>query len=248
MRSLEIIENRFLVTETNNEESGVSEAIQKYENHPSVISIKENVKIDHEFSFSDVTIDEIKVEIKRLNIKKSGTFMNIPTKHLQQSIDIICEPLMYIWNNEIVINKLFPTKLKLADITPIFKKLEAILVDNYRPVSVLPAVSKIFEKIMQGQMNNFVEKYLSPYLCGYRKGYNSQYALLAMIERWKISLDNNGYAGGILMDLSKAFDTINHQLLIAKLNAYGFNNNALELILNYLSNRWQRTKINTTFS
>ena len=78
--------------------------------------------------------------------------------------------------------------------------------------------------------------------------YNTQYALLVMIEKWKMSLDNNGYAGGILMDLSKAFDTINHQLLIAKLYAYGFNKDALELVLNYLSDRWQRTKINTSFS
>ena len=129
-----------------------------------------------------------------------------------------------------------------------FKKLENILVDNYRPVSVLPTVSKIFERLMQKQMNDFVEKFLSPYLCGYRKGYNSQYALLAMIERWKMSLDNKGLAGGILMDLSKAFDTINHQLLIAKLHVYGFNNDALELVSNYLSDRWQRTKINTSFS
>ena len=55
---------------------------------------------------------------------------------------------------------------------------------------------------------------------GYRRGYNSQYALLAMIEKWKMSLDNNGLARGIIMDLSKAFNTINHELLIAKLNAY----------------------------
>ena len=63
-----------------------------------------------------------------------------------------------------------------------------------------------------------------------------------------MSLDNNGFAGGILMDLSKAFDTINHRLLIAKLYAYGFDKDALELILNYLSNRWHRTKINASFS
>ena len=69
-----------------------------------------------------------------------------------------------------------------------------------------------------------------------------------MIEKWKMSVDNNGFAGGILMDLSKAFDTINHQLLIAKLHAYGFSKDALEIILNFMSDRWQRTKINTSFS
>ena len=71
---------------------------------------------------------------------------------------------------------------------------------------------------------------------------------MALIEKWKQSLDNKGYAGGILMDLSKAFDTINHQLLIAKLHAYGFDKSALTLMLSYLSNRWQRPKINLCFS
>ena len=155
---------------------------------------------------------------------------------------------MNIWNKEIVQSKKFSRKLKLADISPIFKKLENILAENYRPVSILPSVSKVFERLMQKQVNNFVDKHLSPYLCGFRKGFNCQYALLAMIEKWKMSLDNSGLAGGILMDLSKAFDTINHKLLIAKLHAYGFNNDALELVLDYLSDRWQRIKINSSFS
>ena len=82
---------------------------------------------------------------------------------------------------------------------------------------MLPSVSKIFERIIQKQFSNFVDQFLSPYLCRYRKGYNSQYALLCLIEKWKKELDNKGYAGAILMDLSKAFDTINHEFLIAKL-------------------------------
>ena len=70
--------------------------------------------------------------------------MNIPTKQLKQVGDIICEPLMKIWNEEFIQNKKFPTKLKLADVTPIFKKLQNIFLENYRPVSVLPVVSKMF--------------------------------------------------------------------------------------------------------
>ena len=101
---------------------------------------------------------------------------------------------------------------------------------------------------MQRQMKTYMEKYLSQYLCGYRKGYNAQYALTAMIEKWKESFDKNCISGAILMDLSKAFDTINHELLIAKLGAYGFDENSLTILLNYLSKRWQRTKINTCFS
>ena len=232
----------------NNIPGCVEESIKRFEIHSSIRSINENVQVDKRFSFSQVNSDDVKQEIKHLNNKKTGTFLNIPTKQLKETMDIICEPLKNIWNNEIIQNKIFPKNLKLADITPIFKALETILVENYRPISILPTISKIFERIMQKQMNDFVEVHLSPYLCGYRKGYNSQYALLAMIERWKMSLDNNGFAGCVLMDLSKAFDAINHQLLIAKLYAYGFSKDAYELIYNYLSKRWHRTKINVSFS
>ena len=138
--------------------------------------------------------------------------------------------------------------IKVADISPIHKKLENIFVKNYRPVSVLPILSKVFERIMDSQIDEYIQQYLSPYLCGYRKGYETQYALLAMIEKWKLCLDRYGYVGGILMDLSKAFDSINHELLIAKLHAYGFGKDALHLVFDYLNNRKQRTKINLSFS
>ena len=85
-------------------------------------------------------------------------------------------------------------------------------------------------------------------MCGYRKCFSTQQALVSLIEKWKAILDKNGYAGAVLIDLSKAFDTVNRDLLIAKLNAYGFTKNSLRLIKSYLSNRWQRTKINSSFS
>ena len=219
-----------------------------FEAHPSIISIKEHVKIDSKFLFSPTSKEDIQIEIKSLDPKKAGTFLDIPPKQLKEVCDVVCESLMAIWNEEIIKKKKFPAKLKLADISPIFKKLENILVENYRPVSVLPVVSKVFERIMDKQTNAYIEKYLSPYLCGYRKGYSCQYALLAMIENWKESLDKGGFAGGILMDLSKAFDTINHKLLIAKLHAYGFSKESLVIVYDYLSDRWQRTKINNSFS
>ena len=77
---------------------------------------------------------------------------------------------------------------------------------------------------------------------------NGENTLLGLVEKWKTSLVKKGYAGAILMDLSKAFDTINHELLLAKLNAYVFDKNSLQIIQTYLSNCWQRTKINTSFS
>ena len=247
--SLNLNENKYLLKENDLFDIGAEEAIRKYEIHPSILSIQENVILDSvSFSFDGVTEEDIRLEIKCLNSKKASTFMGIPTIHVKEACDILCEPLSRIWNEEMIKNKKFPSKLKLADISPIFKKLENIFVGNYRPVSVLPVISKNFERLMQKQINDFVGKHLSPYLCGYRKGFNSQYALLVMIERWKMSLDKRGFAAGVLMDLSKAFDTINHQLLIAKLYAYGFTKNSLQLILDYLTDRWHRTKINSSFS
>ena len=106
--------------------------------------------MESKFSFSKVSIcDGMVLEIRNLKTKKASTFKNIPTKQLKKVTEIIEELLMQIWNNEIIDNMKFPTKLKYADITPIFKKLECIIVNNYRPVSILPVLSKIFERIMQ---------------------------------------------------------------------------------------------------
>ena len=199
------------------------------------------------FSFVEIENDEMKKEIQNLNAKKAIPQNNIPIKHLKESSDVICEVLRNIINKEIL-NGTFPEELKLADITPIHKKGDTTKTKNYRPVSVLLPVSKLFEKILQKQLISHIEKYLSPSLCGYRKAYSTQQALLSMIEKWKEYLDKQGFGGAILMDLSKAFDTLNHDLLLAKLHAYGFDKNALLIIKSYLKKQWQRTKINNSFS
>ena len=85
-------------------------------------------------------------------------------------------------------------------------------------------------------------------MCGYRKRFGTQQASLSLIKRWKNTLNQNGYGGAILMDLSRTFYTINHDLLIAKLGAYGFDTASLKLIRSYLTNRFQRTKMKTSFS
>ena len=101
---------------------------------------------------------------------------------------------------------------------------------------------------MQNQINVHINSFLSPYLCHYRKGFNGQHTLIFLIERWRKSLDNNGYGGAVLMDLSKAFDTLNHDLLIAKLHAYGFEIKTLKLLHSYFTKRWQKTKVKSSFS
>ena len=101
---------------------------------------------------------------------------------------------------------------------------------------MLPVVSKIFERILHTLLATFINDKLFTYMSGYRKVYNTQYALMALLEKWKQSLDNHGYAGAVIMDLSKAFDTINNALLIAKLHAYGFTKPSLKMVYNYLNN------------
>ena len=115
-------------------------------------------------------------------------------------------------------------------------------------MSVLPTMSKVFERLMHRQVSKYIDKHLSSFLYGYRKGFNTQTTVLSLLEKWKSTLDKKGFAGAVLMDLSKAFDTINHELLIAKLNAYGFSKPSLKLICNYLKDRLQHIKINSTFS
>ena len=119
---------------------------------------------------------------------------------------------------------------------------------NYRPVSILNSVSKLFEKLIQKQLNPFFDKELSQYLCGYRKGNQKQYALLNLMRSWKKYRDNHGFNAAVLMDSSKTFDTINRNFLIAKFHAYGLDTNALELMTCYRRNRHQWTKVNGAFS
>ena len=142
----------------------------------------------------------------------------------------------------------FPSILRNATITPVFKKGDRNSKDNYRPVSMLPNVSKMFERCIFCQLSNFMDQFLSKYQCGFRKSYSTQYCLLAMLEKWKSAVDKGKSSGALLTDLSKAFDCLSHKLLLAKLHAYGFSIAALRLIHSYFTNRRQKTKINMSFS
>ena len=236
-----IIENVYSNVSTNS-------YIKRYKYHPSILSIQKKIGFVEEFNFSNVTVEEIDKELNNLNEKKACSSSGIPTKVLKKTSNICNKELLKIWNEEIVGNKNFPKNLKLAEISPIFKKGDKTVAKNYRPISVLPCLSKLFERILQTQLLKHIEKYLSPFMCGYRKGFSAQFALISLIEHCKKILDKNGFAGAVLMDLSKAFDTIDHKLLLAKLNAYGLGKDALLLIESYLSDRWQKVKVNSTFS
>ena len=225
----------------------ISNIIQKFINHPSILKIKEQIHIQYPFSFPTRTNIEISECIKKLNNKKTGTYNTIPVTIIKDCSEIISPYISQYYNRAIIESK-FPPSLKNAEITPIYKKDDINNKENYRPISILPSVSKIFERLMQTDISNYMKNYLSPYLCGFRKGYSTETCLMPMVECWKKALDKNKIGGALLTDLSKAFDCINHELLIAKLAAYGFDRISLSFIFSYLSNRKQRTKINNCFS
>ena len=112
---------------------------------------------------------------------------------------------------------------------PLYKKLDPLKKKNYRPVSLLPHVSKVFERIIYKQVNTYMEDKLSKYLTGFRKSHGTQHLLVTMLEKWKKAVDNGEYVSALFLDLSKAFDTINHDLLLAKLKIYGFSPNPLKI-------------------
>ena len=142
----------------------------------------------------------------------------------------------------------FPDQAKISSVTPAFKKDDKMDKTNYRPISVLPCLSKILEKIIFEQMEDYFESIFSPYLCGFRKRYGCQHVLMQMTENWRKSLDHEKVIGALSMYLSKAFDSLQHDILIAKLHAYGFEMKALKLIYSYLINRTQTVKVKGEYS
>ena len=120
--------------------------------------------------------------------------------------------------------------MKCAEVSPIFKKNGKLNKKNYRPVSVLTSISKIFEYVINDQLLEYFRAKFHELLSAFRKGYSCQSILLKFIEDAKKSIDYKKYVGVIYMDLSKAFDCLPHGLLVAKLNAYGLNLPACELI------------------
>ena len=138
--------------------------------------------------------------------------------------------------------------MKLADISLVYKKGGRNDETNYRPVSILPVISKIYERFMFLQISDYFSNIFSEFQCGFRKGYSPQYCLLRMTEKWKRCIDKKGSSGALLTDLSKAFDCLPHELLIAKLDAYGFSYESLKMMNSYFSNRFQRVRVNSHFS
>ena len=166
---------------------------------------------------------------------------------MKDLIEIYSKKLTNIFNSCLETGY-FPTTLKLADVVPIFKKGDNNDKENYRPVSLLPNFSKVFERLIYNQIDNYMRNKFSKFLTGFCKNPSTQNTLLNMIEKWKANLDNGNKIAVLIMDLSKAFDTLEHSLLLSKLKAYGFDERSLIFLKSYLSDRFQRCKVGNDFS
>ena len=235
-----------ITTQTQTTTDPILNKIYKYIDHPSIQTINSQYCSIDKFSFREISKKEIKSEIENLDTSKSSSG-DIPIRFIKDYLPFYIESLHYSFNNAILSN-IFLDLLKLVDVTAVFKKGDKNDKTNYRPISVMKAFATVFERLLFKQLNGFIESKFSPLLCGFRKGHNTQHALINLLEDWRTQLDNKKVVGTILCDLSKAFDTLSHDLMIAKLNAYGIGHSSLKFIDNYLTNRKQRCKVGSSYS
>ena len=168
---------------------------------------------------------------------------------MKNSIDLISKPLCEILNLSIE-NGIIPDQLKIARIVPIFKSGDNSLFSNYRPILVLPVFSKILEKAVYNRLMNYINinGILFRNQFGFRKNHSTSHALINLYDQISTGLDANKHTVGIFLDLSKAFDTVDHEILINKLEHYAIRGLALDWFKNYLSQRLQYVEFNGTTS
>ena len=219
------------VISTVNSLSEVEVAIAKCVNHPSITVITEKMEKlgNPTFSFDFTWYEETVKEVNTLKIRKVSQKTDISVRIIEENIDITSYFLYHTFNNSLSCST-FPTAMKYAEVTPIHKKDDKTDKENYRPISILPDLSKVYERLMYNQIYPNSQTIFSKFQCGFRKGFNTQLCLLAMIEKSRKTLDGGGETWAILTDLFKAFDCIDHNLLIAKLNVYGFKKQSINFI------------------
>jgi exonuclease III len=191
-----------------------------------------------------VTSTEIKKIIKSLKWKNSHGYDEIPIRILKISLPFITSPLTHICNKSLN-SGLFPTRLKYAQINPVFKKGEKSKLSNYRPISLLTSFSKVFEKVIYNRLHNHitVNNILAEEQHGFRNRASTETASFNLINNILDAFNNNMQVGGIFCDLTKAFDCVNHNVLLSKMEFYGITGKANNLVKSYLSDRYQRVLI-----
>lgn len=201
------------------------------------------------FAFSSATYIEVRNIIDSLKNKDSKDIFGFSVKIIKIIKDLIVVPLTKLINSAIDIGT-FPDSLKTAVVVPIFKKGDPNDISNYRPISILPIFSKIFEKVLKNQIVKYFDDN-NLFVCsqfGFRKNLSTKDAILKLVEQLVDSFENGEYLVGTFCDLSKAFDCVHHDLLLKKILKYNFNNNSVNLIKSYLHNRSQLVKCNDSFS
>ena len=183
---------------------------------------------------------EISIIINKFNIHKGTGPNSIPPLFLHHMLSALAEPLSLIANLCLVTGT-HPDKLKLAKITPIYKKGSKLLTCNYRPISLLSNINKIFEKLIHSRVLAFLNNHNTFYKhqYGFRPKHSTNHTLINITETIRDALDQGKYACGVFVDFQKAFDTVNHSILLGKLNHYGIRGQALNWFKSYLYNRKQ---------
>ena len=197
-------------------------------------------KFQHNFKFEMVDESTVNRIIEQMTPKTSCGHDNISMKLLKTLKNVLLEPIT-ITINQILNTGLFPDKLKIARVKPLYKKDDDHLFNNYRPISLLPAISKIFEKVIFIQLYAYFANnklfFSSQY--GFRSEHSTEFAALELVDRIIQQLDQKEIPFSIFLDLSKAFDTLDHNILLEKLTYYGVSGMSNSLIKNYLTNRKQ---------
>lgn len=196
--------------------------------------------ITSNLTFKQVTTSEVETAINKLKSTSSQGNDALTSKLVKLLCPNITPPITTIINQSIKTG-IFPDALKIAKVIPIYKKDGDKLLENYRPISILPTISKIFERILFNQIHDYFKQnnlfYKGQY--GFRPKHSTELAALELVDRLTQDMDKNEIPLNIFLDLSKAFDTIDHNILLEKLKHYGFSNLSLKLLRCYLTNRKQ---------